>query len=205
MELELLLRLGRIEQLHEWMKSKDLEMHGDTLGLHNLPTPSLPGYPFSYRLRAASWFRFLWAAALGDYKLSRGQLHEMLDQLGSARQEQLRSLRRSLALTVGNEILLSAQPELLLLHLLGHKDRVTATHLLNPLLSFDGARADLCVLAGLLALECGCTRQAERDFEMALDAGQPAAGNRPDFAARPLAEFYLQLLRVTQGREYRLP
>lgn len=205
LELELLLRLGRIEQLREWMQGQELKEHGENLGLHNLPAPALPGYPSSYRLAAAPWFRFLWSATQGDYALAQAQLRVLLDHLESARQERLRSVRRSLALTLADEILLSAQPELLLLQLLGHKDRVAATHLVNSWLSFNEAGADLSVLAGTLALERGWIRQAERDFEAALGIRPPVAGNHAEFAARPLAEFYLQLLRAAQGREYPVP
>jgi hypothetical protein len=205
LELKLLLRLGRIEQLREWMQGQELEMHGENLGLHNLPAPALPGYTSSYRLAAALWFRFLWSAPQGDYDLAQSQLRVLLDRLESARQERLRSLRRSLALTLADEILLSAQPELLLLQLLGHKDRMTTTHLLGCWLSFDGNAADLSVLAGTLALERGWIRQAERDFETALGIHLPVAGTHANFAARPLAEFYLQRLRAAQGREYPVP
>jgi uncharacterized protein HemY len=114
-------------------------------------------------------------------------------------------LRRSLALTLADEILLSEQPELLLLRLLGHKDRVTATQLLEAFLSLDGARADLSVLAGILTLEHGRFRQAEQDFERALGIRQPVTGSPVDFAARPLAEFYLRQLRAAQDRAYPAP
>lgn len=205
LELELLLRLGRIEQLREWMQGPELQKHGENLGLHNLPAPALPGYPRSYRLPAAVWFRFLSTAAEGDFELAQDQLHLLLNHLEAARQQRLRSLRRSLALALGDEILLSAHPELLLLQPIGHKDRLAATHLLNPLLTFDSVRADLSTLAGTFALEGGRLRQAEQDFEMAVGKSQSDAGKRCDFAARPLAEFYLQRLRAAQGRDYRLP
>ncbi len=201
LELELLLHLGRIDQLREWMEAKDLEDHGANLGLHNLPAPTLAGYLRTYRLPAASWFRFVWAAAQGDYELAQAQLRALLDQQQTARQAQFRSLHRSLALSLADEILLSAHTELLLLQPLGHRDRVAATQLMDSLLACDGVRADLCVLSGMLALERGWIRQAEKDFEMALGDSQRDAGNRNDFASRPLAEFYLQLLRSNRGRD----
>jgi hypothetical protein len=200
LELELMLRLGRLEALHEWMQGKELETYGANLGLHNLPAPPLPGYPLAYRLPAAPWFRFSWAAARGDYDLAQGQLRELFLQLEETRQQQLRSLRRSLALTITDEALLSVQPQLLLLRLLGHKDRLTATQMLAPLASFQGDRADLHVLRGLLSLERGWTQQAQMDFEAALRLGQGRTNDVANFAARPLAEFYLQRLYTAPER-----
>src|SRR5262249_21181697 len=197
MELQLMLGLGRDEQLRGVLLSSEMEDNKSNLGLLNVPAPPLPGYPRFYRLAAVPWFRLIWAASTGNYDLAEAQLRELLEQLGEQRQQHLRSLRRSLALALASELALSSQMSLPLLRLLACDIRETATQLLALRLPFHGDQADLNVLGGLLALERGLPRVAERFFETARRTSQEGVGGWQEIATRPLADAYLQRIRNT--------
>jgi hypothetical protein len=203
MELQLLLRLGRTEQLREALWDAEMEAHHANLGWLNIPAPPLPGYPRLYRLPAASWFRFLWAASTGDYELAERQQHNIVEQVREQRQEQLRSLRRSLSLALAADLALSAQPSLLFLRLWANNDLERSKQLLALRLPFHGDEADLHALGGMLFLERGFPQQAEHSFALALRLCQPSAEGERPFALRGLAEFYLRRLSTAGGREQR--
>jgi hypothetical protein len=102
------------------------------------------------------------------------------------------------ALAVAAEVGLSAQPESFLLQRLAQEGRAVVTGSLTPTLFFQGDKADLGVLGGVLALERGQPAVAGLQFEEALRTGHPTAGPWREFATRELADAYLQRIRAAE-------
>lgn len=195
LEMQLMLRLGRAEQLRGPLLDPQWEHDQANLSWLELPVPPVPGYPRSYRLPAYSWFRFCWAAAVGNYDLAEKQVNDLLKQLNDRRQQQLQALRRSLTLALTSELGFFSDGQLLMLRPAAHDARVVAMSSFVPVLAFLGDQADVSVLDGLLALERGSPQLAEQSFERARQINQADGDIREHFATQTLAEAYERRLR----------
>jgi hypothetical protein len=196
LELQLLLRLGRAEQLRDFMLDPKEERDKANLGFLELPAPPVPGYPLFYRLPAYSWLRLCWTAAVGDYGPFEDQLRDLLEQLDSRQREQSRLLRRALALALPTEIALSAQPETLLLRPAAHDARLLTMQSFLRTSSFRGDQADLLVLGGLVALERGLPQLAVRHLEQARKIYPIEENTSQEYATQALADAYWRRLHA---------
>ena len=173
-ELELLLRLGRLHDVRDWVKPEAREFLGDT-----------PYLEAVVQLEAAS----------GDYRLADADLSDMIEVLHAAQGPADKAIppRTALAMGVGNALLQSLTVDGALVY--------TAHTGLNFPKIIDIARvmtglivqeANVTALRGALALESGEVKQAEQDFHDALsvwgDDARAASGAGLDFDARFLAE-----------------
>jgi hypothetical protein len=201
MELELLLSLGRAEEVRENLNDERLRAGKDKLPYHDLPAPpgadGSPLYTVPYHWPAYEWLAVLQGAALGDYTLARQALNTIRSGQFAARQRvlaQLREFRHDFpilvpALVSGPLAYLPAFMALTVAHLDVQRN---VLQMGEPMLL--GQEADLCVLEGLLALEDGETDVARTAFAEAQQlTGRPAEAAVP-FAGRRIAISYLRKL-----------
>jgi hypothetical protein len=197
LELEMLLCLGRVEEVRPILNDERMRASKDGLLYLDISAPKRPDgtalYTVPYHWPAYEWLQVLQAAAVGDYGQARGALAAIRLGLSAGNERlkrQLRDLTRTdLALLPG--LLCGPLPFLpaftaQVLDL--SRQRRAALEDGEPVLRAQ--QADLCVLEGLLALE----QAAPEDARSALTAAQQLAEQPPaavSFAGRPIAAAYL--------------
>jgi hypothetical protein len=203
MELELLLSLGRVEDVRENLNDEKLRAGKDKLPYHDLPAPrSQDGaalYTVPYHWPAYEWLAALQGAAVGDYAQARGALHTIRAGQFAGRERligQLRGFQRDVptlvpALLSGPLVYLPAFTALTLAYL-DVQQNVLRTA--EPMLR--GQEADLCVLEGLLALEEGDTEAARTAFAEAQQLSAPSVESATPFAGRRISVSYLRKLNA---------
>jgi hypothetical protein len=191
LELQLMLRLGRAEQLRGYLLDAQLDASKTNLGLLDFPAPPLVGYPKTYRLPACTWLRLCWAAAVGDYDLAESQGRELVTALTERRRGHLQAAHCSLALALAAEVGQWSQPQLMAMRLLARRDRVVVMAFLQDDFVSRPDVPDLQVVGGLLALEHGLVDEGEHRFAVA----------PPECATRGLAETYLVRIRAARQRQ----
>jgi hypothetical protein len=196
MELQLMLALGRADQMGEQMLDPSWHEHQANLGTLMLPAPALPGYPRLYRLPAYCWLSSLWAAGTGNYDLAEDRLHEALELLRSQQSQRIKRSGRSVSLCLATEIALGAPPAALLPRLVARDAQQVAVQFLSHDLNFAGDQADLYVVGGLLAVERGLPGAPEYYLETALRRGHASGGSEQVFATRRLATGYMRKIRA---------
>jgi hypothetical protein len=172
LELDLLLRTGRAEDVRDW-SAADLRGAIGTGRYHGLRTQAL--------------------AALGDYGAADAELTELAGAEGPVPD---RAAAVFAALT--GRALLDEQPGGLGLPaaLARAQARFTFWSSVRQAVTGLAERADTAVLRGLLALEAGEVERARAAFRAALACSAEApAGGGLDFAGRPVAREALGLLR----------
>jgi hypothetical protein len=202
-ELEVLLALGRVEEVRPYLNDDSLKTRKLGLGFYDVVGPrdreGRPLYPLPYHLPGYDWLHVLQAAAVGDY----GRAQETLRSIRAGHRaghvllrRQLQDLERYATPQVAG--LLAAPPPFLpaftagtLGQLLEHRDQLRAG---EP--AMRAQEADLCVLEGLLALEQGSPQEAGLAFAEAqrLCAQAPAMA----FAGGPIAAAYLARLHSAE-------
>jgi hypothetical protein len=196
LELELLLMLGRAEDVRAILRDPGFAGNKQVLPYHDLPAPpnaeGTPFYPVPYHWPAYQWLQALQAASLGDYVQAREDLGEIRSGLRAGQERLRRQLREGVRpewallpwLLSGPQPFLPALAARDLLRLGDERAQLEAG---EPVLL--GHQADLDVLQGLLALERGDTEDARSDFAAAQQLGAP-------FAGAPIAGAYLRKLNV---------
>jgi hypothetical protein len=194
LQLELLLQLGRADLVRGMLDDPEMRESKHKLDVSRVPAPAQPGYLPFYRMPAYEWLRFLQAAATGDYAQAAETLDDLVQPLADSSHAALRQLRPAFPMVLAFELGLAAEPQLLLPRLVVLTERSDVMQLLNDLSFQSAQRADLYVLAGLLAVERGSRTAALQSFDAALTA---AAERTPqaDFAAAPLAADYRSRLQ----------
>jgi tetratricopeptide (TPR) repeat protein len=179
LELELLLSTGRVTEVREWME---------------------PAHKAALGASRYGWLRAQLAAATGGYQQADKELAELVALSRQVRVpgKSAMTVRAAVLLGVSQAVLGAVAPP-------GHTDP-SAFGLLLPLRMALGAagtlrqEADLAVVRGLLALEAGADRLAEKQFGQALATGSPGK-----FSGRTTALRYLHLLRTTGQPARRSP
>jgi tetratricopeptide (TPR) repeat protein len=191
LELELLLVLGRADEVRDKLGEPGWNENKDKLGAYEVVTAGPGGAPVRYLLPAYDWLRACQAAATGDYDLADDCLGLAGLQLAAERQARLvpvlRAVPRVLQRVLATEAGLAARGHLLGALPVSFFGNVVAGALTRPDV-FRLQQADLGVVAGLLALERGLPDAAAGHF-------RSAVGLAPDFGGRPLALAYLGRLR----------
>jgi hypothetical protein len=196
LELDLLLSLGRADEIRPILNEKGLRASKHGLGSYDLAPPigpdGLPTYPLPYQFLGYEWLHLLASAAAGDYALARGDLRGLRDEL-RARHDRLRKGERDLEDRAWEVVprLLSGPPWFLPAFAAGALARTLSERSLlqagAPVLRAQ--EADVCVLEGLLALEQGDPAAARSAFDEANKLGAGAS-----FAGRPIAADYMGYL-----------
>jgi hypothetical protein len=196
MELELLLTLGRVEEVRAILDDAVMRANKHGLLYYDLPPPKSsaggPLYGLPYHLPAYAWLHALQAAAVGDYAQARGELQAIGAglRIGHERlvQQQRDAERRALSFLPG---LLSGPapfgPAFAAWTLGPFLEARTALETGEPTLRAH--RADLDVLEGLLALEQGDPAAARRAFAEAQELCRTPSP--VPFAGGPIAAAYL--------------
>jgi tetratricopeptide (TPR) repeat protein len=211
MELELLLLLGRAEEMRTSLRGEELQASKGKLGIHDLASP-LPGAKVPlYHLPSYEWLLALQSAATGDYGVAtaslgaiRSQMRETSKQLESLR-SRLERLRSVVPQLLVSELGLRAQPQLPLAATLvkGRRNEALAVLVndqsalaMEPVLRAQ--QADLLVVEGMLALEQGSPDTALQAFT---DAQKlcPLSMDKPvEFAGWPIALSYLRRIQTVK-------
>jgi tetratricopeptide (TPR) repeat protein len=206
LELEMLLLVGRIDEVRSILGDPSLEASKHGLRQNELFAPQdgngRPLYPVPYRWSAFEWLRVLQSAAVGDYAQAYADLGALRDELGAGRK------RMQDRLTGFDDRVWQFLPGLLS----GPSPLAQAftAYSLQQVVDEKGAleigesalraqQADLWVLEGLFALEQGNTRAARSAFSEAMKLEAQPAAAAVSFAGAPIAADYLSKLRV----EYR--
>jgi hypothetical protein len=200
-ELELLLSLGRAQEVRTILNDEATIARSDALPYHDLPPPPpLSGgnvatrdgigvHSVPYHWPGYEWLRVLEAAAVGDYAQARGALRTIRAgmRIGHERlEQQLRGREKGEGayfpgLVSGPPAFLPAFSALSLARFIDQRSELQA---LEPVLRAQ--QADLCVMEGLLAIEQGATQDAHSAFAEAQRLGAAVS-----FAGEPIAARYL--------------
>jgi hypothetical protein len=198
LELDLLLALGRVEDVRGILNDETTRASKRGLAFHDLFPPKNPSggalYALPYHWPAYEWLHVLQAAAVGDYAQAREELHAIRSEVQAGHQrmkEAQREIDRHLwtfvpRLLSGPSPFLPAFTLQTLSPFLEHRASLQVG---EPALLAQ--QADLCVLEGLLALEQGDTEAARSAFTEALRLCDPPAGPAVPFAGEPIAARYL--------------
>jgi hypothetical protein len=202
LELELLLALGRVEEVRAILGDEGLRSHKQGLGYYDVAPPRRPDgsllYPLPYHWPAYDWLVVLQAAAVGDYAQAQEALHVLRAGLHTGHtllRQQVQDLERRAA-PLAVELLAGPPPFLVAFraYTLGQLlDRTGNLRVGEPILRAQ--EADLWVLDGLLALEQGSPATARSAFDEAHPLSAQSAGSVVPFAGQPIAGRYLALLR----------
>jgi hypothetical protein len=194
LELELLLALGRAEDVRTILNDESVMARKARLPFYDLPAPAGPGgaplYPVPYHWPAYEWLRLLQAAGVGDY----GKALAAVRALRAGFQAELEGLKRQRHRLEGSAgafvpgLLagpLPFLPAFTAVSLARLEEQGSALRLQEQFLPAE--QADLSVLEGLLALEEGGTEDARSALVEALRTGAATS-----FAGQPIAAGYLQ-------------
>jgi tetratricopeptide (TPR) repeat protein len=193
LELELLLSLGRPEEVRKVLQDEAAADSRAGLSYRDLPSPRRPDgtplYPGPYHWPAYEWLYVMQAAALGDY----GQAQVALRTIRTGREaghgglkQRLQQPRRGDWELVGG--VLSGQPILPAFAAGALGQSFTALQAGERFLRAQ--LADLCALEGLLTLEQGATEEARGLFAEALRLSTEPSGASIPCAGRPIAASY---------------
>src|SRR5262249_4527077 len=198
LELDLLLALGRVEDVRGILNDETTRASKHGLAFHDLFPPrsasGTPLYAIPYHWPAYEWLHALQTAAVGDYAQAREELRAIRAEVQAGHQrmkEAQREIDRQLLTFVprllsGPSPLLSATIVPTLAPFLEHR---ATLQLGEPALLAQ--QADLYVLEGLLALEQGDTEAARAAFSEAVRLCDPPAGPAVPCAGEPIATRYL--------------
>ena len=192
--LELLLMLGRPDAARRQLEGPEVKQHRERLGLETVPATGRPDRPPFYALPAYTWWRFLLAAADGEYEHAEIELSQLMQQADQERRARTRRAELSLPLFVATEIGLSARPDTrTIANLLGHE--LQAVFVYRTLNRYDlQVQADLRTMAGALALERGFIDEATKHFRAALQLAASPEVRGLGFSLEPMCRAYLARL-----------
>jgi hypothetical protein len=200
LELELLLMLGRIDELREKLGDEEVKENRVRLGSIDpeilQPTPESQTWPS--RLSAYEWLVVCQAVASGNYDEAEAALAERRDGLQHECRRNFQLQRLALPLTLATEVGLHTGPDRLLVPILLRQYRDPLANWVIRTYALQVEQASLAAVGGMLALERGLPAEAEGLFQYAVDLCRPSGGLAEDCAARPLALDFLQRLRAHQ-------
>jgi hypothetical protein len=180
LELELLLSLGRLQEVRDILNSKTVRANKHGLG-----------YSEEYGGPSYEWLHMLAAAAAGDYVQGREDLRT-IRAVKHAQHERLRQQASAFERALLPSLLAGAPP-FLPAFAAGELGRAWEQRRMQDQ-TLRAQQADLCVLEGILALEQGDTKEARSVFAQADELADTVP-----FAGRPIATEYLSKLRAYQS------
>jgi hypothetical protein len=203
LEMDLLLTLGRAEEVRSILSDEGLQASKQGLLYDNLPPPKTsdgaPLYAIYYDFPAYEWLHMLQAAAVGDYAQAGEDVRAIRSRLRAGRERlklQQQELDRRLSIFIPG--LLSGPPPCVpafAIQVLGNLLKERALYeAWDP--AVRAQQADLCVLEGLLALEQGDTDAARSAFAEAQELCVEPPGAAVPFAGGPIAGSYLRKLNA---------
>jgi hypothetical protein len=201
LELELLLLLGRAEEVRDLLDDEEMQQNRHTLGLTEIPGIDPSGRLTLERLPAYEWFLCCRAAASGDYDRAAAALQAILDPMHAEIRKNLPFLPRTLPIVLGTDLGTTASlpGSGLLPHLVGAIREQTAEKLVQTY-RLQAEAADLHVLAVMLDLERGLPAAARRHLEQAQALCPPGSPSQAYADGRALALACRRWLASAEGR-----
>jgi hypothetical protein len=197
LELELLLSLGRAQEVRDILNDEGFRANKDQLLYLDLPAPKQPNgtalYTIPYHWPAYEWLLALQASAVGDYAQARAALSTIRAGRRHAHERVKRQLREQghgyLTLLPG---LLSGPPVYLpaCLAQTARRTQERWAALRAGEVALRTQQADLWVLEGLLALEQGAPDDARLAFAAAQQLAEQPPGAAAAFAGGRIAAGY---------------
>lgn len=190
--LDLMLQTGRLSDARLLLDRDELKRRSDSLDLFKLPGGVKDDKPWRYSLPAFDWFDLCQSAAAGRYDRAEIALERLREHLLKLEEFALPEVRLIHLRTALGEL---GAPFLL------HRGAVLVEREywgwnVNQTRFLTAVRGDLHVLGGLLHLERGAVREADREFGLALDRYAETAGPGALHPGRPMAVKYRELLRA---------
>jgi tetratricopeptide (TPR) repeat protein len=198
LQVRLQLLLGRIESVRAQLHDPDWKTNKAKLGSVTLFTPGDPTMPV-YRLPCYEWLLLCQAAADGDYAQAEVALQDLIDGLGGARAaKEMRIYQQNLPLLVASELGWASQAQSWFMTRRTNQERLLQSQALTFFSHAAAQQVDLYVLVGMLALERGRPRDAEKSFHSATMLGRLVSGDRRSSPGLLLAEMYLRMLKAAE-------
>ncbi|MGH7171647.1 MAG: hypothetical protein ACRELG_15330, partial [Gemmataceae bacterium] len=199
LQVRLQLMLGQIDPIRTQLQEPDWKAHKANLGFVDLRAGADSRETTAYRLPAYDWLLLCQAAAFGDYEQADAALQDLVKGLGGERAaKEVLKYQQSLSGIVASELGWSSQSQAWVMSLWTAQERRLQTTLLDGLSGAVMHQADLHVLAGMLSLERGRPRDAEKSFHAAVALSRLGSGTRHASAGRPLAETYVRLIEASR-------
>ncbi|MFO0805937.1 MAG: hypothetical protein U0791_22765 [Gemmataceae bacterium] len=190
--LDLLLQSGRLTEARVLLDREEIKSRPGALDLFTLPGGVKDGRPWRYAMPAYDWFDLCQCAAAGRYDHARIALERLQQQMLNVQSLAMPNVRGVFLRTIVGD-LGAATP---INRFAARIDRDTWAANLNQTRFLSSVRGDLHALGGLLHSERGAIREAERDFELALNSYAEYTGSAAVHPGRPLAVRYREALRA---------
>jgi tetratricopeptide (TPR) repeat protein len=190
--LDLLLQSGRLTEARVLLDRDEIKSRPGALDLFVLPGGTKDGRPWRYALPAYDWFDLCQCAAAGRYDRAAIAIERLQQQMLGVQSFAMPNVRGVFLRTILGD-LGAASP---INRFAARIDRETWAANLIQTRFLSSVRGDLHALGGVLHLERGAVRDAERDFQSALDAYAEFTGPAAVHPGRPLAVRYREALRA---------
>jgi tetratricopeptide (TPR) repeat protein len=203
LELELMLMLGRVEEVRTILSDRGLRANKHTLRQSTLAPPKdkekRSAYPVPYVWSSYETLHLLQSAAVGDYAHAREDLQTIRAELMAKRdaiQQQLRNFDNRVW-TFLPSFLSGPSPILPTLAALDLRRTMNEKQLMETgALALRAQITDLLTVEGLLALEQGNTDAAHALFDEATRLGSDASDHSVPSVGAPIAGYYLSKTKV---------
>ncbi len=186
LELELMLGMGRAEEVRDLLDDEEMQRERRRLGECEVPGMDPFGRPIVEILPAYEWLLFCQSAAVGDYDRAAGVLQQnLLDRMqGWVRDDQPRR-RHILSRALATELGAQGLPGGLLARWVRWEREQEAGALVRTY-QVQAEAADLHVLAAMLELERGLPAAARRHLKESQELCPPGSAAEPYSAGRAL-------------------
>jgi hypothetical protein len=190
--LDLLLQSGRLTEARVLLDRDELKTRPESLDLFALPGGTKEGRAWRYALPAYDWFDLCQCAAAGRYDRAEVALDRLRRWMFSVQSLAMPNVRGVYLRTIIGELGAAAPVNRFAARI--ERDMWAAN--VNQTAFLSAVRGDLHALSGLLHLERGAVREAEADFQLALERYAEHTGPLAVHPGRPLAVRYREALRA---------
>ena len=197
--IELLLEMGRVQEVRDLLDRNELKQNPSGLGYHNLSGPDSGGPRWTYRFPAYDWFDLCEAAAAGGYARAADAAGRLRARLRAESVRGFERLRPVLAVHIASDICFAHMPASTLARLIVQQQRDQIASLVIQVEFMTVEQADLQTVEAMLLLECGQSAAAADRFREALELYGAAQATAPALPGRPLATSYRRRIALFQG------
>jgi tetratricopeptide (TPR) repeat protein len=169
LQLELMLNLGRAEDVHALLADPEIQEHRFRMGVFSVPLASWNDDGAVHEFPAYDWFHACQALALGDYDTAVSDFDSCAALYREAESRLLPQIRTATASTVGNTVAAKAHAGALGFQFQMEENRMNISSKLRQTLLLRNQLADVFALQGMALLERGPGASAEDRFRQSLN------------------------------------